>query len=125
MMCGGDASPERLKQATIIVEAEFTLDLVRVAQAGALKQIAALARTGEERALTPAKAPMVAPPSDSLLQQKEDLGAGDPAIGALQQALSELTKIERYERRALGRRQRAIRRFAAEASPANASGRGK
>jgi hypothetical protein len=83
-ICGSSASPWQYQQAVIIAEAEHILRMVRTARAAAIKRIA--------RRLPP---------------RRRDERA------ALHHALSDTAKYDRYERRALSRRRRAIRMLVA------------
>jgi hypothetical protein len=87
-ICPDRSNPFRFEQAMIAAETQIFLTRVRAARVDAQRHQAADSKRG----------------------------VGSPALSEaerMRRVLTELLKLERYERRALSRRKRAIRRFAA------------
>jgi hypothetical protein len=91
-ICKDESDPFRYEQAVIIAETQILLGRVRAARIAAIEP----ARKGSAEA------------SDAAKLEREEL-RGD--VECLTRALPELLNLERYERRALSRRRRAIRRL--------------
>ena len=104
-IAGNDADPLRLEEARIIAEAE--LDLVRVGAARTrlleLSGITSLCQTQSNPREPRTTAPPVEPASDD--------GRGGVTGEELIPILDKIVLLDRYDRRALARRNRAIRRL--------------
>jgi hypothetical protein len=90
MICTDDTDPFQYEQAIIIAESQVLVARVRAARRAAIERRRKPAVLGSAIDLIPDK--------------------GDD-VDSLCAALPELVALERYERRALSRRRRAIRRF--------------
>jgi hypothetical protein len=87
-ICGKDADPEEREQALIIAECDVTLRRVRAARVEVIEQMGLLLTTQGPDAPT---------------------GAPGPAVESNLVSFEQLLRLERYERRALSRRKRALR----------------
>jgi hypothetical protein len=110
-ICAESKSQLQFDQALSIAESELMLTKVRSTRFGALQFLSSIAPAGNDP---------VAASSEALAQvvmhaaaQDEVLGAMQDGPAAFQRALAEMARYGRYERRALSRRQRAIRTFVA------------
>jgi hypothetical protein len=86
-ICGKDADPAKREQALLIAECEVTLRRVRAARVEMIEQIGLLPTQGPDG----------------------PRGAHVLAVKTNQVSLESLLRLERYERRALSRRKRALR----------------
>jgi hypothetical protein len=108
-ICG--ESKRRFQLALSIAESELMLTRVRSTRFGALQFLSSIAPAGNDPVANSTEAqaqPVIDAPA-----QDEVLGAMQDGPAAFQRALAEMAKYVRYERRALSRRQRAIRTFVA------------
>jgi hypothetical protein len=110
-MCGESTSRLQFDQAISIAEGEFSLTKVRSTRFRALQFLNSIAPAGNDP---------VAVSSEAQAEVVMDAAAQDKALRAMQdgpaafqRALDEAARYGRYERRALSRRQRAIRTFVA------------
>jgi len=87
------------------------LTKVRSTRFGALQFLSSIAPAGND--LVPASSEAPAHMDIDAAAQDEVLGAMQDGPAAFQRALAEMARYGRYERRALSRRQRAIRTFVA------------
>ena len=91
-ICKDNSDPFRFEQAVIIAESQILIARVRAARVAALESTLVSADQGVRIAGDPA-------------EELRD------SVANIRLALPELLSLERYERRALSRRKRAIRRF--------------
>ena len=110
-ICEESTSRLQFDQAISIAESELLLRKVRSTRFRALQFLSSIAPAGNDP---------VAVSSEAQAQVVMDAAAQDKVLGAMQdgpaafqRALGELARHCRYERRALSRRQRAIRTFVA------------
>jgi hypothetical protein len=110
-ICAESKSQLQFDQALSIAESELMLTKVRSTRFGALQFLSSIAPAGNDpvAASSEAQAQVV---MDAAVQD-EVLGAMQDGPAAFRRALAEMAKYARYERRALSRRQRAIRTFVA------------
>jgi hypothetical protein len=99
-ICKGNSDPFRFEQAIIIAESQVLLARVRAARSVAIQRL----RSEAQPRLTWRGGPTAA---RSEMPQLEDSDEAQLVC----RALPELMRLERYERRALSRRRKAIRRF--------------
>ena len=105
IICRDASDPFRYEQALIIAESQILLARVRAARISAL-----------ENSRTPIGASPILPGDPTVRRRRPFLdGQQEPEpsdrVTCIRRALPELLRLERYERRALSRRKRAIRRF--------------
>jgi hypothetical protein len=110
-ICAESKSRLQFDQALSIAESELMLTKVRSARFGALQFLSSIAPAGNDpvAASSEAQAHVVM----DAAAQDEVLGAMQDGPAAFQRVLAEMARYSRYERRALSRRQRAIRTFVA------------
>jgi hypothetical protein len=110
-ICGESKSQLQFEQALSIAESELILTKVRSTRFGALQFLSSIAPAGNDpvAASSEAQAQVVM----DAATQDEVLGTMQDGPAAFQRALAEMARYGRYERRALSRRQRAIRTFVA------------
>jgi hypothetical protein len=110
-ICAESKSQWQFDQALSIAESELMLTKVRSTRFGALQFLSSIAPTGNDpvAASSEAQAHVVM----DAAAQDEVLGAMQDGPAAFRRALAEMARYARYERRALSRRQRAIRTFVA------------
>jgi len=110
-ICAGSKSQLQFDQALSIAESELMLTRVRSTRFGALQFLNSIAPAGNDpvSASSEAQAQVVI----DAAAQDEVLGVMQDGPAAFQRALAEMARYSRYERRALSRRQRAIRTFVA------------
>ena len=111
-ICAESKSQLQFDQALNIAESELMLTKVRSTRFGALQFLSSIAPAGND--------PVAAASSEAQAHVVMDAAAQDEVLGAMhdgpatfQRALAEMARYARYERRALSRRQRAIRTFVA------------
>jgi hypothetical protein len=112
-ICGGDDSALKLSQARDIAESQVLLTRTRAARFAAMQSLVMIVRSGDEGTtqshemkLKPDLHP-ADPQPDAVTDKRGDTG------GTVRKILTEMTKHDRYERRASSRRQRAIRTLVA------------
>jgi len=110
-ICAGSKSQLQFDQALSIAESELMLTKVRSTRFGALQLLSSIAPAGNDPVAASSEAP--AHMDIDAAAQDEVLGAMQDGPAAFQRALAEMARYDRYERRALSRRQRAIRTFVA------------
>jgi hypothetical protein len=106
-LCAGDASPLLREQAMIIAENHVLLERVRAARLDAIERRLRAARTADEDASAPSADPPV---------HADRLGELPPVapgveFNAIMEAMPEIERLERFERRAWRDRSRAMRAF--------------
>ena len=109
-ICGMGASRLQYEDALNIAESHFVVQSVRIARIAAIKRVKTVTPTPKQQV-----ADSCAPPeggSQTASEQQSSPEVEDD-LSALEHALPELSRYDRYERRALSRRKRAIRRFVA------------
>lgn len=104
-ICAESKSQLQFDQALSIAESELMLTKVRSTRFGALQFLSSIAPAGNDEAQAHVVMDAAA--------QDEVLGAMQDGPAAFRRALAEMARYARYERRALSRRQRAIRTFVA------------
>ena len=102
-ICGDDAPRWQYDLTLSIADSQRMLTLVRAARGTVMRQIM--------RAAMAQETPCGQPSAEAELPQEEAMPT--TSDDAIERALTELTRLERYERRAASRRQRAIRAFVA------------
>jgi hypothetical protein len=105
-ICRGDDSALKLSQARDIAESQVLLTRARAARFFAMQSLVMIVRSRDEG--TTQSHEMTA---DSQLEVVTD--KRDNTGGTVRKTLAEMTKYDRYERRASSRRQRAIRMLVA------------
>jgi hypothetical protein len=110
-ICAESKNRLQFDQALSIAESELMLTKVRSTRFGSLQFLSSIAPTGNDpvAASSEAQARVVI----DAAAQDEVLGAMQDGPAVFQRALAEMARYSRYERRALSRRQRAIRTFVA------------
>jgi hypothetical protein len=111
-ICKGESDPFRYEQAVTIAKSHILLARIRAARIAAIERTNKLASAIEGRA--PAFPLDRADTSDLSDRPKAIDGALEEMlddVGRLTRSIAELLSLERYERRALSPRKRAIRRF--------------
>ena len=110
-ICGEGASRLQYEQALNIATSQFAVQAVRAARIAAIKRILSVQPTPNEQiADTGARPPEGEAQPVSEEQSSPEI---DDEACAFAHVLPEMTRYDRYERRALSRRKRAIRRFVA------------
>jgi len=110
-ICGEGASRLQYEQALNIATSQFAVQAVRAARIAAIKRILSVQPTPNEQiAATGARPPEGEAQPVSEEQSSPEI---DDEACAFAHVLPEMTRYDRYERRALSRRKRAIRRFVA------------
>ena len=99
-ICPDTSDPHLFKQALIIGETTLVLRCVRS------ERIARLERLLDRKASAPSK-----PASAEKARAKSRQSKASPPLDAMCLGIPELDRLERYERRALSRRKRAIEKF--------------
>jgi hypothetical protein len=115
-ICGGRAAPALYEQAVIIAECEVLLLQLRAARAATkLAQAKPEATSTGHMAIEQlSPRPMTIPDAAAQRRSRDKpIPRRQDDMGALQRRLSELVRLDRYERRAFSRRNRAIRMFEA------------
>ena len=121
-ICSPSKSQLQFDQSLSIAASELMLIKVRSTRFGALQFLSSIAPAGNDpvAASSEAQAHSVSASSEAQAQVVIDAAAQDEVLGvmqdgpaAFQRALAEMARYGRYERRALSRRQRAIRTFVA------------
>jgi hypothetical protein len=117
-ICKDDADPFRYEQAVTIANSHILLARIRAARIAAIERTSKLASAIEGRAPIPAspsnRGPSASEASDLAVRPMPIDGALEEMlddVGRLTRSIAELLSLERYERRALSPRKRAIRRF--------------
>jgi hypothetical protein len=110
-ICGMGASRLQYEDALNIAESHFLVQAVRIARIAAIKRVTTVTRTLKQHVadsfeLPPERAAQTTSEEQSSPEIEDDLNA-------FEQALAEMNRYDRYERRALSRRKQAIRRFVA------------
>jgi hypothetical protein len=108
-ICGKGASRLQYEEALNVAESQFMLQAVRDARLATIKRMMSAAPTSKEQ---------VADSSEPVLEGEGQAGSEEQSsqeniLAAVVRALPELARYDRYERRALSRRRRAIRHFVA------------
>ena len=109
-ICGKGASRLQYEEALNVAESQFMLQAVRDARLATIKQMMITSPTPKEQ---------VADSGEPLLEGEGQAGSEEEPseeniVAAVVRALPELARYDRYERRALSRRRRAIRNFVAK-----------
>jgi hypothetical protein len=110
-ICGMGASRLQYEDALNIAESHFVVQSVRIARIAAIKRVKTITPTPKQQV-----ADSCAPPPEGGSQTASEQQSSpeiEDDLSALEHALPELSRYDRYERRALSRRKRAIRRFVA------------
>ena len=108
-ICGKGASRLRYEEALNVAESQFMLQAVRDARLATIKRMMITTPTPKEQ---------VADSGEPVLEGDGQAGSEEQSsqeniVAAVVRALPELARYDRYERRALSRRRRAIRNFVA------------
>src|SRR5262249_16749913 len=111
-ICQGDENELKLRQAHDIAESQVLLTKARAARFAAMQSLLMIVRSREEATQSDEMKPKLdLDPGDSqpeaVTDKRDDLG------GTVRKILTEMTRYDRYERRASSRRQRAIRTLVA------------
>jgi hypothetical protein len=104
-ICRNGTPQWQYDQALDIAESQHILTIVRAARAAAMKQVTMAVPTAQE---AHSGQP---PPQAAASEEQSAPRTGDDV--AFERALNDLTRYDRYERRAVSHRQRAIRSFIA------------
>jgi hypothetical protein len=110
-ICAESKNRLQFDQALSIAESELMLTKVRSTRFGALQFLSSIAPAGNDPVAASSEAQAHAVMDAAA--QDEVTGAMQDGPAAFQRVLAEMTRYSRYERRALSRRQRAIRTFVA------------
>jgi hypothetical protein len=113
-ICGKGASRLHYEEALNVAESQFMLQAVRDARLATIKRMMSAAPASKEQ---------VAESGEPVLEDEGQAGSEEQSsqeneeheniVAAVVRALPELARYDRYERRALSRRRRAIRNFVA------------
>ena len=108
-ICGKGASRLQYEEALNVAESQFILQAVRDARLATIKRMMITSPTPKEQ---------VADSGEPVLEGDGQAGSEEQSsqeniVAAVVRALPELARYDRYERRALSRRRRAIRNFVA------------
>jgi hypothetical protein len=106
-ICGMGASRLQYEDALNIAESQFLVQAVRIARIAAIKRARTVTPTPKQQACE------LPPEGGSQTASEESSPEIDDDVTAFEHALAKMTRYDRYERRALSRRKRAIRRFVA------------
>jgi hypothetical protein len=111
-ICRGNRSQMQFEQSRNIAENELMLLSVRAARLVAIQALRSIALSRTER-IRVSRETQAESDTDQTVSQEEALAAVQDKVAELRRALSEMARYDRYERRAVSRRQRAIRTFVA------------
>jgi hypothetical protein len=109
-ICGKAANRLQYEEALNIAESQFVVQAVRAARVAAIKRMTAVAATQKEQIVEFCEPPEGEAQTASEEQSSPEI---EDDVSAFEHALPEMIRYDRYERRALSRRKRAIRNFVA------------
>ena len=107
-ICPDHSDPFRYEQVVTVAESQIVIARVRAARISAIERHRAPISGSPILPGDPTAAARNCEPRPHSQQDEHDL---NDSVARLRRALPELLSLERYERRALSRRKRAIRRF--------------
>ena len=112
-ICGKGASRLQYEEALNVAESQFILQAVRDARLATIKRMMITTPTPKEQVADSGEPLLEGEGQAGCEEQSQENEEHENIVAAVVRALPELARYNRYERRALSRRRRAIRNFVA------------